>query len=159
VRCIRENGIELSAEGRIALDRLADSFDAWKADPAQEGTPIAPEALKPSTVPETGSATYAEAEGGITMIERLGPNCAIGTDGRQCIVFRADGRKNPRPDRAWQGDEWTAVGFIHSDKRTPLACIEAKRLKLSAAGVAAIERQDAKIWRWRRAEEIRAAAE
>ena len=91
VRCIREKGIELSAEGRITLDRLADSFDAWRADPAQEGTPIAPEALKPSTVPETGPATYAEAEGGITMIERLGPSCAIGTDGRQWIVFRARG--------------------------------------------------------------------
>ena len=91
VRCIREKGIELSAEGRITLDRLADSFDAWRADPAQEGTPIAPEALKPSTVRETGPATYAEAEGGITMIERLGPSCAIGTDGRQWIVFRARG--------------------------------------------------------------------
>jgi hypothetical protein len=92
VRCIRENGIELSAEGRIALNRPADSFDAWKADPAQGGTPISPEALKPSTVPETGSAIYAEAEGGITMVERLGPSCAIGTDGRQWIVFRANGR-------------------------------------------------------------------
>jgi hypothetical protein len=158
VRCIREHGIELSAEGRIALDRLADSFDAWKADPAQEGTPIAPETLKPSTVPETGSATYAEAEGGITMIERLGPNCAIGTDGRQWIVFRAAGRKYPRSNRAWQGDEWTAVGFIHSDKRALLTCIEAKGLKLSAQGRAAIDRQDAKMWRWYRAREVRAAA-
>jgi hypothetical protein len=81
IRCIREYGIELSDDGRIALDRLADTFDAWRADPAREGTPLRPEAPRPSTVPETGSATYAEAEGGITMIERVGPSCAIGTDG------------------------------------------------------------------------------
>jgi hypothetical protein len=93
------------------------------------------------------------------MIERLGPSCAIGTDGRQWIVFRADGRKNPRPYRAWQGDEWTAVGFIHSDKRALLACIEAKGLKLFAAGRAAIGRQDRKIYRWRMAARVRAAAE
>jgi hypothetical protein len=34
-RFIREYSIELSPDGRIALDRLPDSFDAWRADPAQ----------------------------------------------------------------------------------------------------------------------------
>jgi hypothetical protein len=93
------------------------------------------------------------------MIERLGPSCAIGTDGRQWIVFRVAGRKNPRLDRVWQGDEWTAVGYIHSDKRALVRCIEAKGLKLSAQGRAAIDRQDERIYRWRRAEKVRAAAE
>ena len=45
VRCIREKGIELSAEGKAALDALADDFDAWKADPARRGTPVAAEAV------------------------------------------------------------------------------------------------------------------
>src|SRR5262249_16105443 len=133
-------------------------FRRVEGRPGGHGYSDTPEALRPSTVPETGPATYAEAEGGTTMIERLGPSCAIGTDGRQWIVFLADGRKNPRAGRAWQGDEWTAVGFIHSDKRALLACIEAKGLKLSAAGVAAIDRQDGKIWRWRRAQELRGIA-
>jgi len=42
-----------------------------------------------------------------------------------------------------------AVGYIRSDKRALLTCIEAKSLNLSAQGQAAIDRQDAKIWRWR----------
>jgi hypothetical protein len=46
VRCIREKGIELSAEGLAGLDALADGFAAWKADPSRKGTPIAAEALK-----------------------------------------------------------------------------------------------------------------
>ena len=37
VRCIREKGIELSAEGLAGLDALADGFAAWKADPSPEG--------------------------------------------------------------------------------------------------------------------------
>jgi hypothetical protein len=94
----------------------------------------------------------------ITMIERLGPKVAIGTDGRQWIVFRADGRENPRPDRAWQGEEWEAVGFIHSDKRTLIKCIAAKELKLSKAGQAALERQEAKIWRWRKPADVHGEA-
>jgi hypothetical protein len=93
------------------------------------------------------------------MIERLGPSCAIGTDGRQWIVFRARGLKDPRPNRVWHGDEWMAVGFIHNDKRALLACIEAKGSTLSAQGRAAIDRQDRKVYRWRRAERVRAAAE
>ena len=34
-RCIRETGVEVSLEGKAALDALADDFDSWKADPAQ----------------------------------------------------------------------------------------------------------------------------
>jgi hypothetical protein len=34
VRCIREKGLELSPEGRAAMDALADDFDSWRADPA-----------------------------------------------------------------------------------------------------------------------------
>jgi hypothetical protein len=43
VRCIREKGIELSAEGKAALDALADDVNAWKADPVRRGTPVAAE--------------------------------------------------------------------------------------------------------------------
>ena len=60
---------------------------------------------------------------GATMIERLGPNCAIGTDGLQWIVYR---RQSGSGGVAWQGEEWRAVGFIHSDKRALIACIEAR---------------------------------
>jgi len=51
------------------------------------------------------------------MIERLGSSCAIGTDGRQWIVYRARGLKDPRPNRAWQGDEWMAVGSLQGLRR------------------------------------------
>ena len=43
VRCIREKGLELSPEGRAAMDALADDFDSWRADPARRGAPIAPQ--------------------------------------------------------------------------------------------------------------------
>jgi hypothetical protein len=32
-RCIQERGIELSSEGRAALDALADDFSTWRASP------------------------------------------------------------------------------------------------------------------------------
>ena len=79
------------------------------------------------------------------MIEQLGPSCAIGTDGRQWIVVKANGRTNPRHPL----DGWDATGFVHSDKRALVACVEAKGLKLSAAGRAALNRQADRIWRWR----------
>ncbi len=41
------------------------------------------------------------------------------------------------------------MGFIHSDKRTLIACIEQKGLALSPVGRAALGRQDARIYRWR----------
>jgi hypothetical protein len=36
-RCIREKGIELSPEGRAALDALADDFSTWRANPPPGG--------------------------------------------------------------------------------------------------------------------------
>ena len=64
VRCIREKGIKLSAEGKAALDALADDFNAWKADPARRGTPVAAEAW--------GSAKIidADASGGVGATPR-----------------------------------------------------------------------------------------
>ena len=172
VRCIREKGIELSAEGKAALDALADDFNAWKADPTRRGTPVAAEA--------SGSAKNIDADAsggvggtpvapraeiplepakkglpppfnsgptvGITMIERLGPDVALGTDGVQWIIYRAQaGGKRVE----WQGRKWQPVGYIHSSKRALVACIAAKGLKLSAAGRAALKRQGDRIWRWR----------
>ena len=147
VRCIREKGIEVSAKGLSGLDALADGFGAWKADPARKGTPIAPGALK---LPETRlmGATTAPVGGGGTsfaLVERLGPHCAIGTDGRQWIVLRANGRLKPR----YPSDGWSCVGYIQYDKRALVSCIKAKGLKLSADGQAALDRQDENIRRWR----------
>jgi hypothetical protein len=90
-----------------------------------------------------------------TMIERLGPNCAIGADGLQWIVFKAVSRPS---QWSWQDRQWDAVGYIHSSKRALLACIEAKGLELAPAGWAAIARQGARIYRWRRATLMEAAA-
>jgi len=73
------------------------------------------------------------------MIERLGPDRALGTDGLQWIAFQCRGAES----FAWQGERWRAVGFIHYSKRT---CIEVKGLEVSPAGRAAIARQDAKIY-------------
>ena len=169
VRCIREKGIELSAEGKAALDALADDFNAWKADPTRRGTPVAAETCGPAKIidadasggvggtpaapraevplepAEIGPTSHAEVGGRITMIEQLGPSCAIGTDGRQWIVLKANGRTNPRHPM----DGWDATGFVHSDKRALIACIAAKGLKLSAAGRAALNRQGDRNWRWR----------
>jgi hypothetical protein len=177
-RCIREKGIELSPEGLAALDSLPDSFDAWRADPAATGTPI----FAPLGRPVKKARLEAEASGlpptpptpsgpgekrvghkpeGITMIERLGPRCAIGADDWQWVVLRAVGQGVPGREGGshnWQGQRWQAVGFIHSSRRALLACIEAKGLELSPAGRAAIARRDAKICRWRRATPIEAAA-
>ena len=60
VRCIREKGIELSAEGLAGLDALADGFAAWKADPSRKGTPIAAEALKARETRLMGDTTPSE---------------------------------------------------------------------------------------------------
>ena len=80
------------------------------------------------------------------MIERLGPDVALGTDGLQWIIYRAQaGGKRVE----WQGRKWQPVGYIHSSKRALVACIAAKGLKLSAAGRAALNRQGDRIWRWR----------
>ena len=148
VRCIREKGIELSAEGLAEFDALADGFAAWKADPSRRGTPIAPEALKRLELAKKGlrgASVGAIGGHGVTMIERLGPKVAIGTDGYQWVVYQARAGSNV----SWQGETWRPVGYIHCDKRALVSCIRAKGLKLSAAGQAARDRQDEKIHRWR----------
>ena len=96
-------------------------------------------------------APAARSDERITMIERLGPRVAIGTDGRQWIVFYGEGREQPRPDRAWQGDEWKSVGFIHSSKAALINCLKVKGLKLNKAGQEALARQPDRIYRWVRA--------
>jgi len=147
VRCIREQGIELSAEGLAGLDALADGFAAWKADPSRKGTPIAAEALKARETRLMGDTTPSEGVGGTSfaLVERLGPDCAIGTDGRQWIVLRANGRLKPR----YPSDGWNCVGYIHSDKQALISCVKSAGLKLLAAGQAVLDRQNQKIHRWR----------
>jgi hypothetical protein len=81
------------------------------------------------------------------MIERLGPKVAIGTDGMQWIVYR---RQPGHNGVIWQGEPWVADGYIHSDKRALVNCLVVKGLALSPDGQAALDRQDAKIWRWRK---------
>src|SRR5215472_9175538 len=54
-RCIREKGIELSPEGRAALNALADDFSTWRANPTSRGTPLPSGALTPVAVGPTGS--------------------------------------------------------------------------------------------------------
>jgi hypothetical protein len=140
VGCIRERGFELSPEGREALDALADDFDSWKADPARRGTPVAPEARTPTVTPPNDRQHGSEkAKGGvrISAVEQLGLQVAIGTDGFQWIVLKR------------RGERWEAVGYVHSCRRALVDCIEARGLKLSVAGLEAIERQDARIYRWR----------
>jgi len=104
----------------------------------------------PSTPAETSPRPPLKQGGAITWIERLGPECALGTDGQQWIVFRRHGPASAH-GLSWQGQRWDATGFIHSSKRALINCLEVKGLKLSPEGRAAIKRQDAKIWRWRRA--------
>jgi hypothetical protein len=147
VRSIREKGIELSAEGLARLNALADDFDSWRADPTRKGTPVAPEALKPPETRLMGYTTPSEGErpASFVLVERLGPNCSIGTDGRQWIVLRANGRVKSR----YPSDGWNCVGYICCDKQALVSCIKTKGLKLSAAGRAALDRQDEKIHRWR----------
>ena len=115
------------------------------------GTPVAPHPRMPLYGAKNQtlrpSANRGRGPAPITMVERLGPGCALGTDGRQWIVYRATMAGGMRI--TWQGEQWEAVGYIHSDKRTLVACIESNGLKLSAAGREALELQDAKIYGWR----------
>jgi hypothetical protein len=86
-----------------------------------------------------GYTTPSEGGGGtcFSLVERLGSDCAIGTDGRQWIVLRSNGRLKPR----YPSDGWNFIGHIHSDKRALISCIKAKALKLSTEGRAALDRQ------------------
>ena len=62
-RCIRESGIELSPEGRAALDALADDFSTWRANPTWRGTPLPSEAPTPVAVGPTGSRAPSGGRG------------------------------------------------------------------------------------------------
>jgi hypothetical protein len=88
----------------------------------------------------------------ITLIERLGPELAIGADAYQWIVLRAvgPGCAGYRGLLNWQGLRWCAVGFIASSRLGLIACIKAKGLKLTAAGRRALAPQDERIARWRK---------
>ena len=61
-RCIGEKGIELSPEGRAALDALADDFSTWRANPTWRGTPLPSEAPIPAAVGPTGSRALPAAK-------------------------------------------------------------------------------------------------
>ena len=54
-RCIREKGIELSPEGRAALDALRRRFSTWRANPTWRGTPLPSGPPTPAAVGPTGS--------------------------------------------------------------------------------------------------------
>ena len=110
VRCIREKGIEVSAEGWAALDALADDFNAWKADPARRGTPVAAEAW--------GSAKNIDADasggvGGTPVTPRAEMPLAGASDGR---VAHFEARGGVRMTvRSW-GPSWPSglTGFSGS---------------------------------------------
>jgi hypothetical protein len=87
----------------------------------------------------------------LTWVQRLGPNVAIACDDYQWIVLQA-GASGGGYRR--EGQWWKAVAFLHSSKAALLACIESKGLKLSAAGRAALARQDARIFRWQMANSV-----
>src|SRR5262249_1594738 len=115
LRCIREKGIQLSAEGRAALDALADDFNAWKANPTRRGTPIAPWTEMPLERAEIGFLPHSETRG-TTMIERLGPECAIGTDGLQWIVYAKRAAGPNTVSVRWQSEAWKPVAYVAFDK-------------------------------------------
>jgi hypothetical protein len=122
---------------------------AWEANREPDA------ALKPLAGDPVGFLTTSEREGkpGITMIERLGPGCALGTDGLQWIVYKA---RPGAPRILWDGQRWQAIGFIQSSKQALIECIASKGLQLSPRGQDAIKRQDIRIYRWR--PPVRAAA-
>lgn len=127
-------------------------------NPALEGPEIPGSPRPLSATSKTGRGDRPD---GITIIERLGPRVAIGADDYQWVVLRDVGqgeRGREGGSHNWQGRQWRAVGFVHSSKRALLDCIAAKGLDLSPEGRAAIARQDARIYRWRRAVPMEAAA-
>ena len=95
VRCIREKGIELSAEGKAALDALADDFNAWQADPARRGTPVAAEACGPA------KNIDADASGGIGGTSGSAPGRVASRRGlrRPCGPHRGEGWRPYNYDR------------------------------------------------------------
>jgi hypothetical protein len=76
-RCIREKGIELSPEGRAALDALADDFSAWRANPTWRGTPLPPEAPPPVTVGPTRSWSPSGGRGHPAPVSEAAVDVAV----------------------------------------------------------------------------------
>ena len=70
-----------STKGVLARYRLVGGRSG------SEGYSGSPQAQMPLGGPETGLAGHPETGGGTIMIERLGQNCAFGTDGRSWIVL------------------------------------------------------------------------
>ena len=126
-----------------------DDFDAGKADLAPMAQTV-PDPRQTPSKPASGEFIGASKRGRpeITWIERLGPDCALGTDGLQWIVLEAKGQAKPGRSDSWQGLRWDAVAFIHSSKEALIEAIASKGLKLSPGGQDAIDRQDARIYRW-----------
>ena len=88
----------------------------WKAALGREGLPVAPGALRPSKLHQWGYEAPSQGErvpALFGLVERLGPDCAIGPMAAERIVLKANGRLTPR----YPSDGWSCVGFIHSDKR------------------------------------------
>ena len=137
--------IELMADAAGA-DETALPERARKADRWAEGSRIPAAALKPQELLPVDSSAGGRSR--LTMIERLGPGCALGTDGLQWIVLEAKGQAKPGRSDSWQGLRWDAVAFIHSSKEALIEAIASKGLKLSPGGQDAIDRQDARIYRW-----------
>ena len=136
--------------GRLEQEGSSAPERARKADRWAEGSRIPDAALKPLELLPAGSSAgfKLERRPRLTMIERLGPGCALGTDGLQWIVLEAKGQAEPGRSDSWQGLRWDAVAFIHSSKEALIEAIASKGLKLSPGGQDAIDRQDARIYRW-----------
>ena len=76
-RCIREKGIELSPEGRAALNALTDDFSTWRANPTSRGTPLPSGALTPVAVGSTGSRAPSSGEGRPAPISEAAVDVAV----------------------------------------------------------------------------------
>ena len=76
-RCIQERGIELSSEGRAALDALADDFSTWRANPTWRGTPLPSEAPTPVAVGPTGSRAPSSGEGRPALVSEAAVDVAV----------------------------------------------------------------------------------
>ena len=75
-RCIREKGIELSPEGRAALDALADDFSTWRANPTWRGTPL-PLRPQPCSVGPTSSRAPSSGEGRPAPVSEAAVDVAV----------------------------------------------------------------------------------
>src|SRR5215472_18179847 len=94
--------------GRLEQEGSSAPERARRADRWAEGSRIPDAALKPLELLPAGSSAGFKPEGRprLTMIERLGPGCALGTDGLQWIVLEAMGQAKPGRSDSWQGLRW-----------------------------------------------------